>query len=75
MRIFETARLNIDEVQVDEICEVIDIESHKDNCDYLWIGTVEEHKAEITDPNHHLLIFHYKEDGNTKGYALVRMDI
>lgn len=74
MRIFETDRLNIEEVENTEINEIIDIESDRDNRDYLWIGTVEEHKAEIADPNHLLLIFRNKEKGDTKGYALVRMD-
>lgn len=74
MTIFETARLNIDEVTEAEIDEVIEIESHKENRDYLWIGTVEEHKAEIADPNHMLLIFHEKTSDETKGYALIRLD-
>lgn len=74
MTIFETDRLYFDEVTEAEIGEVIEIESHKQNRDYLWIGTVEEHKAEITDPNHLLLLFHEKESGMTKGYALIRLD-
>lgn len=74
MTIFNTERLNVDEVTVDEIEEVIEIESHKDNRDYLWIGTVEEHEAEIADPKHMLLIFHEKISGDTKGYALIRLD-
>ena len=74
MTIFETERLNIDEVAESEIDEVIEIESHKENRDYLWIGTVDEHKAEIADPNHMLLIFHEKTSGETKGYALIRLD-
>ena len=74
MTIFETERLNIDEVAESEIDEVIEIESHKENRDYLWIRTVDEHKAEIADPNHMLLIFHEKTSGETKGYALIRLD-
>lgn len=52
MTVFETDRLYFDEVTVGEIQEVIDIESHKENRDYLWIGTMDEHNAEIVDPNH-----------------------
>lgn len=74
MTIFETERLNIDEATLNEVSEIIAIESHKENRDYIWIGTIEEHKAEIADPNHLLLIFHGKEDGETKGYALIRID-
>lgn len=74
MTVFETERLCIDEVLEREIDEVIEIESHKENRDYLWIGTVDEHKSEIADPNHMLLIFHEKKSGETKGYALIRLD-
>ena len=75
MTIFETGRLYCDEVAESEIDEVIGIESHRENRDYLWIGTVDEHKAEIADPNHMLLIFHEKTSGETKGYALVRLNL
>lgn len=74
MTVFETDRLNADEAVTDEIDEIIAIESHKQNCDYLWIGTTKEHEAEISDPNHMLLIFHDKKTGDTKGYALIRLD-
>ncbi len=74
MTLFETERLRIDEVTPDEIDEVIHIESDKENRDYLWVGTPEEHAAEIVDPNHLLLLFHEKQSGETKGYALIRLD-
>ena len=73
MTIFETERLYFHEVTEAEIDEVIEIESHKDDRDYLWIGTIEEHKEEIADPNHLLLIFHEKEGGETKGYAIMKL--
>lgn len=74
MLVFETERLKIDEAKSDEIDEIIAIESNQENRDYLWIGTMEEHKAEIADPNHLLLLFHNKSNGYTKGYALIRLD-
>ena len=74
MTLFETDRLNIDEVTPEEIDEVIQIESDRENRDYLWIGTAEEHAEEIEDPNHLLLIFHDKQSGETKGYALIRLN-
>lgn len=71
----ETKQLNIDEACEGDIETIIQLESHKDNRDFLWIGTVEEHKAEIADPNHLLLVFRSKEEGHPiVGYALVRMD-
>ncbi|MBR4861965.1 MAG: GNAT family N-acetyltransferase [Firmicutes bacterium] len=74
MALFETNRLYFEEANEEEIPEIIEIESHEENRDYLWIGTVEEHKAEIADPNHLLLIFHEKKSRVTKGYALIRLD-
>lgn len=74
MTVFETVRLQADEVAAEEIGEIIEIESHKENRDYLWIGTVEEHTAEIADPGHMLLIFREKRTGETRGYALIRLD-
>ena len=70
----ETKRLLIQPATDDDIEEIIAIESHPDNRDFIWIGTVEEHRAEIRDPNHMLLIFRKKEDGQTAGYALIRLD-
>lgn len=70
----ETGRLLIEEAQEAHIEEIIALESHPENRDYLWIGTVEEHKGEIADPNHLLLIFREKTDGRIVGYALIRLD-
>jgi len=70
----ETKRLNIVEATPAEVEAIIELESHKDNRDFLWIGTPEEHLAEIEDPNHLLLVFRQKSDGQIIGYALVRLD-
>lgn len=72
--LIESPRLNIYEAIEAEINTIIEIESHKDNRDYLWIGTYEEHLDEISDPNHLLLIFREKESDHVKGYALIRLD-
>ena len=74
MTLIQTDRLNIDEATVNDIDEIIEIESHPENRNYLWIGTYEEHKDEITDPCHMLLLFHEKTTGETKGYALIRLN-
>ena len=47
MTLIQTDRLNIDEAIEAEIPEIIEIESHPENRDYLWIGTPEEHRDEI----------------------------
>lgn len=70
----ETERLWIEEAKEEHIEEIIALESHPENRDYLWIGTKDEHRSEIADPNHLLLIFREKTDGRMVGYALVRMD-
>lgn len=70
----ETARLHIVAATEGDIDTIIEIESHKDNRDFLWIGTYEEHLAEIADPNHRLLVFKTKEADNIVGYALIRLD-
>lgn len=70
----ETERLIIVEAKDSDIPCVMALESHKDNRDYLWVGTEEEHKQEIRDPNYLLLVFRRKEDDETVGYALVKLD-
>lgn len=72
--LINTTRLNIFEAIEEEINTIIDIESHQENRDYLWIGTYEEHKDEISDLNHLLLVFREKESEDVVGYALIRLD-
>lgn len=70
----ETQRLIIEEAREEHIDRIIELESHPENRDFLWIGTVSEHRDEIADPNHLLLIFKEKSAGDIAGYALVRLD-
>jgi [ribosomal protein S5]-alanine N-acetyltransferase len=70
----QTQRLNIVEATEGDVQTIIEIESHKDNRDFIWIGTAEQHLEEIEDPNHLLLLFRTKEDGRIVGYALARID-
>ena len=70
----ETKRLNIFEVLPDEIDEIIELESHPEIRDFIWIGTNEEHLSEINDINHLLLVFYNKDNTEIKGYALIRLD-
>lgn len=72
--VMETQRLNIVEATGDDVDTIISIESHKDNRDFIWIGTVEQHLAEIDDPDHLLLLFRAKDDERIVGYALARID-
>lgn len=72
--LMESLRLNIVEAEEEDIDAIIWIESQKDNRDFIWIGTEEQHRSEIADPNHLLLLFQAKEDGRIAGYALARID-
>lgn len=72
--IMETQRLHIVEATEGDVDAIIEIESHKDNRDFIWIGTMEQHLAEIVDPNHLLLLFRTKQDDRIVGYALARID-
>ena len=53
-KIFEmlTVPLYLLDAQEKDIDEIIALESHPENKDYLWVGTADEHRAEIADPNH-----------------------
>ncbi len=70
----QTTRLDIVEATEADINLIIELESHKDNRDFLWIGTYEEHQAEIKDPHHLLLVFKQQADAAIVGYALIRLD-
>ena len=70
----ETKRINIVKATEADIETIIELESHKDNRAFLWIGTYEEHKAEIADKNHLLLVFKLKENSIIIGFALIRLD-
>lgn len=70
----ETSRLNIVDATDADIETIINIESDKENRKFIWIGTYEEHKAEIKDKNHLLLLFKKKEDNSIVGYALIRLN-
>lgn len=70
-----TLRLEIVEADESDIMTIIEIESHKENKDFLWVGTFEEHKAEIEDPDQFLWIFRLKDSKEVVGYALARINI
>ena len=70
----ETKRLYIMDATEADIETIIELESHKDNRDFVWIGTFEQHKAEIEDKNHLLFVFKRKEDNLIVGFALIRLD-
>ncbi|MCJ7688334.1 MAG: GNAT family N-acetyltransferase [Clostridiaceae bacterium] len=70
----ETKRLYILDATEEDIETIIKLESHEDNRKFVWIGTFEEHKAEINDEKHLLYVFKRKEDNLIVGFALIRLD-
>lgn len=69
-----TERLNIVEARESDIPAIIELEEHKDNRDYLFIGTYEEHLEEIKSPNYLLLVFKKRENDKIVGYAFAQLD-
>ena len=65
----ETKRLYIINATEADIETIIKLESHKDNRNFLWTGTYEEHKAEIEDKNYLLFVFKRKKDNLIIGFA------
>jgi len=70
----DTERMTIRRAEPEAINDIIALEGHPDNRDHLWQGTYADHLAEISDPNHLLLVFRTKADSALVGFALVRLD-
>ena len=65
----ETKRLYITEAIEADIETIINLEKHRDNWDFVWSSTYEEHKAEIEDKNYLLFVFKRKKDNLIIGFA------
>ena len=72
--ISKTDRLYLAEAQESDINMIMEIENHKDNRDFIWQGTYEQHLGEINDENHLLLKFEKTEDRGIAGYCLIGLD-
>lgn len=70
----ETERLYITDAVESDIYEIITLENHEDNRNFIWQGTFNEHKAEIEDHNQLLFIIKKKVDNMTIGFVLIRLD-
>ncbi|WP_028830274.1 GNAT family N-acetyltransferase [Proteocatella sphenisci] len=74
MKIGDTKRLYIVEAKESDIDMIMEIENHKDNRDFIWQGTVEQHINEINSDDSMLLKFEAKKDKHCIGYCLVALD-
>ncbi len=72
--LFETKRLIVAEAKIKDIPLILEIENDKENRDFIWVGTEDEHRSEIENDINLLLLFYGKDDGEVKGYTLVERD-
>ena len=72
--LFETKRLIFEEAEEEDIATIIDLESHPNNKDFLWIGTYEEHLEEMSDDDQILGVIKEKLNLDIIGYCLIRFD-
>ena len=70
----ETKRLYITDATEEDIEAIINLETHKDNRDFVWTGTYEEHKTEINDEDYLLFVLRRKEDNLIIGFSLIKLD-
>lgn len=68
--LLSTERLNITKATEKDIDLILELENHKDNRNFVWQGTYEEHLSEINDENSMLVVFKRKDDNKIVGYSL-----
>ncbi len=68
--LLSTERLNIFNATEKDIDFILELENHKDNRNYVWQGTYEEHLSEINDKNSMLVVFKRKDNNEIIGYSL-----
>lgn len=70
----ETKRLNIIPAVASDIETIMEMERHRDNRDFIWSGTYEEHRAEIDDSHILLLAIREKTGDAMIGFVLAKLD-
>jgi len=69
-----TKRLYLADAKETDILTIMEMEKHKDNKNFIWQGTYDEHKREIESDDFLLLVFRQKDNDETVGFALVCID-
>lgn len=69
-----TERLYIMNAIEADIETITKMENHKDNRDFVWKGTYEEHRTEIEDKNYLVFVIRRKKDDLAVGYSLIKLD-
>lgn len=70
----ETNRLFLEKARESDIDAIMEMERHKDNTNFVWKGTFEEHKSEIENKDFLLLVIKEKDCKETVGFALNYLD-
>lgn len=70
----KTKRLYLIEAEESDIEIIMELENHKDNSDFIWQGTYEEHKKEIEDKDTLLYVIKEKDTDETVGFVLNNLD-
>lgn len=70
----ETKRLYLDDAAESDIETIMELENHKDNRNFVWKGTYEEHKAEIENKDFLFYVIKEKDAGEIVGFALINLD-
>ncbi len=71
---FQTQRLGVVPANNSDIAKIIAMETDKDNADFVWSGTYEEHQLEIEDPSYELAIIQAHHTGTVVGFSLSKLD-
>jgi len=69
-----TERLEIYSASERDIHEIMGLEEHRENRNFIWQGTYEEHLGEIGDENTLLLTLREKGSGGLAGFILGAVD-
>lgn len=69
-----TDRLYLTNAQINDIETIMEMERHRDNTNFVWKGTYEEHKSEIENEDFLLLVIKERKTHEIIGFALNYLD-
>lgn len=69
-----TKRLYLDNAKKTDIEAIMEMENNKDNRNFIWQGTYEEHEAEIENDDFCLFVIKQKDNDDNVGFVLINLD-
>jgi len=69
-----TKRLYLDNAKESDIEAIMKMENEKENRNFVWKGTFEEHKAEIENDDFFIFVIKQKENHENVGFILINID-